>query len=154
MDTQDYLNLVNGKKGQFIKLAWKRDVKTAAAFKALKLEKQTITVARTGIEYDNLASTKEGREDGTLPAENAGLPWGADHIWNAYPYVTEYRGKHYARIYGAKNSIPQVTWFLNGVKIEKSVAVTFLTPSDKKRETERTSTYECFDVKMENLFEA
>lgn len=148
MKTEDYLNLVNGKKGQFIKLEWTRAVSLAAQFKNLIVTKNTQTVVRTGIIYDNLQSVIEKRENGELPEKNEGLSWGN---WKNYPFVITHKEIDYARLYSAPNQKPTVTWYLNGAKVSKDVIIPFMTPSDAKRELNRTSAFECFTVKMEDL---
>lgn len=77
------------------------------------VEKVTSMVIRGGIEYDNQGVVKEGREDGTLPEENAGLPWGQ---WAEYPFHIEHKGSDYARFYTASGISfePKVEYYLNG----------------------------------------
>ncbi len=53
------------------------------------VEKVTSIVIRGGVEYDNQKVVMEGRDDGTLPEENAGLPWGQ---WVEYPFHIEHKG--------------------------------------------------------------
>lgn len=149
METQNYLNQVEGRKGQFIKLCWQRMVKTAAAFRNLSLEKKTTVTARTGIQYDNIATVQEKRETGELPPENAGLPWG---MWKTFPFVIEHKGEDYARIYTVPNAKPEVEWYLNGKRITREVALTFLTPSDRAKANDHSKN-ECFTVKMNDLIE-
>jgi hypothetical protein len=153
MDTQTYLEEVQGRKGQFIRLKWRRNVTLAAKFKRDHLvEKETEVTARTGIAYDNLATVQAGRESGELPAENAGLQ--KNMKWKHFPWVIEHEvtGMEYARIYVAQGKIPTVKWYLNGEPTTKDTILQFLTPSDanKERGLER-SVNECFNVKLDNL---
>jgi hypothetical protein len=147
MDTTRYLEMVMGKRGQFITLCWQRTVKTAAAFKHLTIEKKTTVTARTGVEYDNIKAVQEKRESGELPAENAGLPFGE---WTVYPYVIRHNGQDYARIYTAKNAIPNCEWYMDGKRIDRAQGLSFLTPSDRKRAEEKSS-LDCFTVKMNDV---
>lgn len=156
MNRERFLVLVNDIPGQFVKLRWRRNQKTAAKFNHLVVEKETTAIVRTGIDYDRLASTIRGRKDGTLPRVNAGLQWGE---WvtepdDLFPFVLTHKGMDYGRIYAAKGQTPNVQWWLNGAPITAEVAHTFLTPSDAREEANRTSCHECFTVKMADLMEA
>jgi hypothetical protein len=83
------------------------------------VEKVTSIVVRGGIEYDNQKVVIEGREDGTLPSENAGLPWGQ---WAEYPFHIEHKGTDYVRFYSASGISfePKVEYYLNGILVDKS----------------------------------
>lgn len=155
MNEQDYLGLVSGSKGQFINLSWERDVRLKASYKNcpnIKIRKHTTAVCRTGLSYDNISAVQEKRENGELPSQNGGLPWGK---WKVFPWIIEHKGELYARIYNAANTNlkPNIYYTLNGVMISDSVAYTFMTPSDASRERERVSCYECFTVKLDDVKE-
>ena len=77
------------------------------------VEKVTSMIIRGGIEYDNQGVVIEGRENGSLPEENAGLPWGQ---WAEYPFHIEHKGSDYARFYSASGIAfePKVEYYLNG----------------------------------------
>lgn len=147
MNTSRYLELVQDKKGQFIKLSWRRNVKTAACNNHITLEKKTITTVRTGINYDNIGVVQEMRANGMLPAQNAGLPFGE---WAVFPYVINYKGVDYARIYPAQNSHAQVEWFADGHTVDPNYAISLLTPSDQKAAKEKHKPA-CFTVKMVDI---
>lgn len=91
-------------KGQFVKVSWTRPVKMkkTAPFKVFKT---VTTVARAGIEYDNIQHVQDKRADGTLPATNAGLPWGK---WAVYPYIIEHKDLKYLRFTASKNNNSEV----------------------------------------------
>ncbi len=84
-----------------------------------KVEKISRLVVSSGKTYDNQAVVKEGREDGTLPAENAGLPWGD---WVEFPYHISHKGTDYVRFYSASGLSfePKVEYFLDGVQVDKA----------------------------------
>lgn len=146
MNGDEFIALVKNKKGQFLPLKWKRKVPTSSKYKDIVLEKETSAIIRTGITYDNISNVKEKRENGELPAENAGLPWGA---WKHFPYVIENKGKEYARLYPDPLERSKVTWYVNGTPINPEIALNYLTPSDKKKEC--SDEKECFVVEMKNF---
>ena len=84
-----------------------------------KVEKITRLVVSSGKTYDNQAVVKEGREDGTLPEENAGLPWGE---WVEFPYHISHKGSDYVRFYPASgiDFQPKVEYFLDGIQVDKA----------------------------------
>ena len=153
MNTDKYISRVCKSKGQFIKLKWTRTVETAAAYRGLTILKETTATARTGIDYENLRMVQEARQNGSKPAKNAGLTWGE---WkeNCFPWIIEHRGQDYARIYSAPGAVPDVQFYLNGVKVNRSQILSYLTPSDRKKEIELDgSCNECFTVKMADIEE-
>ena len=109
-----------GLKGQFASIRTVRPLKVRKG-KAEILKDSTFT-CRVGVNYDNIAAVKEGRAGGTLPAENAGLPWGE---WCVFPYVIAHKGAHYFRCTSVHNdnAIPRVTYTRNGVEITKAEAM-------------------------------
>lgn len=97
-------------KGQFAGMTWQKDLPTRKGVQH-KVSKVSQAVVRFGVEYENLKSTKEGREDGTLPEQNTGLPWGQ---WKQYPYIIENKGNEYLRCtLGANNKI-KTSYFIDG----------------------------------------
>ena len=89
---QEFMNLILSRKGQFITAKTKRPVKVRKGMPAI--DKTSEFQCRVGVAYDNMQAVKEGREDGTLPEENAGLPWGE---WIAFPHVIGHKGELYIR---------------------------------------------------------
>lgn len=85
MDSESIKDFLLTRKGQFSKAIWHRPCKTLKAFAHMSIVKCTTVVVRTGIDYENLTSTKEGRADGTLPSVNAGLLPGQS--WEQFPYL-------------------------------------------------------------------
>jgi len=60
-------------KGANIIVEWTRPVKLRKAYKGMPLTVSKSMLCRLGVQYDNTAATKQGRDDGSLPATNAGL---------------------------------------------------------------------------------
>ena len=112
------------------------------------VEKVTSFVIRGGIEYDNQKVVIEGREDGTLPAENAGLPWGQ---WAEYPFHIEHKGSDYARFYAASGLSfePKVEYFLNGKPTTKAVIEPLCLASEFRKSDEPMPL--CMTIKADNV---
>jgi hypothetical protein len=68
-------------KGSFLRLEYRKVLKMKKG--KPQLYKRVLRTAKPGVAYDNIGVVKEGRQDGTLPAENAGLN-GVE--WVDYPY--------------------------------------------------------------------
>jgi hypothetical protein len=98
------------------------------------VEKVTSMIIRGGIEYDNQKVVVEGREDGTLPEENAGLPWGD---WSEYPYHISHKGSDYARFYMASGISfePKTEYYLDG-KLTTKAKVEHLCLASEFRKSE------------------
>jgi hypothetical protein len=101
-------------KGSNIVLEWVRDMDTRKGVE-VPFSKSVRMIGRIGINYDNMAAVQDKRENGELPAENAGLPWGK---WSEYPWLIEHKDKHYVRLYnGTSASVkPEVHFFKSGVE--------------------------------------
>jgi hypothetical protein len=105
-------------KGQIVTLITQRDCKVRKGKE--KIEKLSKFQCRIGVNYDNIASVKEKRENGDLPAENAGLPWGE---WLIFPYVITHKNEYYLRCTVLNNgNLPQVTFLRNNEEITKEMA--------------------------------
>lgn len=116
------------------------------------VERVTRMVVRGGGEYDELKATKEGRESGELPAENAGLPWGQ---WAQYPYLIEHKGEPYVRFYPASGMdvttkqpfIPVSEYYVDGELSTKEIAKQLCTASNFSN-SERSG---CFTIRASNV---
>ena len=131
-------------KGANIVIEWVRPMKTRKGITA-DLTKSVRMVGRMGIEYDNVKKVQDKRENGELPSENQGLPWGK---WAEYPYLIEHKGTFYVRLYnGTSEKVkPEVHFFQNGVEVEKEAIAAMVLKSEidsKKGET--------FTCKVENM---
>lgn len=116
MDAKDILAIVLSKKGQITTLTTEREVKVKKGqptiFKSSKFQ------VRIGCNYENLATTKQGRENGNLPETNAGLPWGE---WDQFPYTITHKGKTYLRVTAFNGNVYPVEYHDgNGNMIGKS----------------------------------
>lgn len=144
MNAAKILEIVLAKKGHIATIETRKPVKMKknqpAFFKASKFQ------ARVGVNYENLASTKEGREDGTLPEENAGLPWGK---WVAFPYLIEHNGKHYVRVTAFDgNKYPATFTDVNGNVVDKETVKAGALASEFKSSEDTPSV---FNIPLENI---
>ena len=152
--------------GQFVKASWRSNPKPAASFKEVLLEKHTIAIVQTGVNFANLSSVKQGIADGER-GEVQELPWGSWFIdpvteksW--FPYVITHRSKGsdedtlYLRLYpsGADNHIPKSVFLVDGVTVDKNVFARYLTPSESKKLLDPTVDKPlCFTIKLKNLLD-
>jgi hypothetical protein len=118
MNIVDIKNILSTRKGSNLSAIFGKELKTRKGVTDC-VEKVTSIVVRGGIEYDNQKVVIEGREDGTLPSENAGLPWGQ---WAEYPFHIEHKGTDYVRFYSASGIAfePKVEYYLNGELVDKA----------------------------------
>jgi hypothetical protein len=131
-------------KGQIVTMETRKSLKTRKGLASL-VEKQSVFQARVGVSYDNISRVIEGRENGTLPGQNAGLPWG---VWVIYPYVIEHKGKLYFRFSGVKNSfVPKASFFVDGKEAKKEEVCPLVLAS----EVQEKESPEVFNFALENL---
>ena len=138
------LNHLHSRKGQFSHAAWSRPCKTRKG--SPEIIKTTVATVRAGINYDNLSKVKEKRENGDLPAENAGLPWGE---WFTFPYLITHKDNLYVKLYpsGGETSA-KVEYMMDGMPATYEQVEPYLLASEKRKET---SELDCFTVKLESL---
>jgi len=142
---------ISQRKGANVRLCWKRPVKTKKSAGLIKVEKEVCTTGRVGIDHENKKSTIAGRADGSLPAVNAGLPWGN---WEWFPYIIEHNGQRYLRlnppIDNEKRPIKVssvVTWFLNDTETTYEKIEAYLMASEKRNDREKS----VYNVKIESM---
>jgi hypothetical protein len=135
-------------KGTIATLKTEKSCKTRKTAGDISVTKVSTFQCRIGVNYDNVAAVKEKRENGELPAENAGLPWGR-FVDGLFPYVIEHNGTFYFRCTTVNNNyIPEVHYFKNAVEISKDEAKLLCLASefyDKEGD--------CFNVKVNNILE-
>jgi len=148
MNIEIIKQIVKSRKGSNLSAVITKTLKTKKPHAGNKIEKITKLVIRGGVEYDNMGVVKEGREEGTLPSENAGLPWGE---WSEYPLHITHKGADYARFYPASGIkfTPHVEYFLNGVSVDKSVIEPLVLASELPKPKEEEPL--CFTIKAENV---
>jgi hypothetical protein len=105
------------KAGGFISAVWQRDCKVRKGVTA-RVEKRVAAHSLTfGVNYDNRAVVIAGREDGSLPAENAGL---RGFTWTEFPRFlrADKSGKDYARLNVTAKSRFSSVYLLNGKRVK------------------------------------
>lgn len=108
--------------------------------------KQSTFQCRLGVNYDNIAAVQEKRENGTLPAENAGLPWGE---WIQFPHLIGHKGNHYMRCTTVNSGfVPKVCFYQNGKEITKEQAEVDCLASEFAEKDN-----EVFTIKVESIIE-
>ena len=82
-------------------LTFKGQIVTLTASRKVKVKKGNPDIIKTsrfqcrlGVNYDNMASVNVKRENGEIPLENQGLPYGK---WVTFPYIIEHKGQFYLR---------------------------------------------------------
>ena len=145
--TEILANLLNA-KGQFVSVKFQSNVSTAASFKHLVITKITSAVVRSGIDFSNLGSVKDGIENGTRD-EVGSLPWGE---WISFPYIIGHKEKTYVRLYPSVNNIPNVSYFVDGSEVAKAEILQYLTPSSAKKMLEAKAP-ECFTLNTTNILD-
>lgn len=146
MNIADITTILSTRKGANLSAIIGKELKTRKGVTDC-VEKLTSIVIRGGIDYDNQKAVIEGREDGTLPEENAGLPWGQ---WVNFPYHIEHKGTDYVRFYSASGLpfTPKTEYFLNGEMVDKSQIQSLCLASEFPTRTEAPL---AMTVKVENV---
>lgn len=153
MNIEDIKLTLASKKGANLKATWGKTLKTRKDARGFKVEKITSMVVRGGINYDNMAVVQEGRENGNLPSQNSGLPWGT---WAEFPLHIEHKGTDYARFYPASGInvatggefVPEVTYLVDGIKVTKCEAKALCLASEFPSREEKPL---CFTIKADNV---
>jgi hypothetical protein len=141
------VNYLLAKKGQIVSFHTVRDMKVRKGQDPI--QKESWFLARVGVAYDNIQNVKDKREDGRLPEENAGLPWGQ---WLEFPYVIGHKGEEYVRCSTLKNSKVKgrVVYTRHGVEISRDEAVRACLASEFK---ERNDDSDVFNIKASSILE-
>ena len=131
-------------KGANIILQWHRACKVRKTCSDT-ISKAVRAIGRVGINYDNMAAVKEKRENGELPAESAGLPWG---VWAIFPYLIEHKGKYYLRLYKGTSATtkPFAQYYRNGIAVSFDDVKDDLLASEKGEKIG-----DCFTCKVEDM---
>jgi hypothetical protein len=139
-----FLELLMQRKGQIATVTTKRPVKVRKG--QPEVFKQSTFQCRVGVNYDNIQAVKDKRADGTLPAQNAGLPWGE---WLEFPYTIAHKGETYLRCTMLRNNFHQAPIFTlaDGSVIAKDAVIPMALASEFKEGDDN----EVFNIKMSNV---
>lgn len=146
MTYENVMGRISDKRGAFRSILWERPLKTRKNVKDVIVKRTYGTALRFGVAYDNLTSTKQGRADGTLPAQNAGLIGLAWIIPNLTLRSLK-TGDTFVRVSLARNSTFSTEYFLNGRKVTKEE----IEPLVLRSELGRHKMPEVFNLKTENI---
>ena len=134
-------------KGAFKSMVWEQQLKTKKQYADNIVTKRTTGSAlRFGVAYDNRKAVKEGRENGTKPAENAGLigrHWLVENLISQ----SDRTGKTLLRVSLANNSKMETEYFLNGRKVNKED----IEPMCYASETKAHEHTEVFDIATDSI---
>ena len=146
MNIQDIVSVIKTHKGANLRAMWGKSLKTRKGV-LQNVEKLTSIVIRGGIDYDNQGVVIEKRENGELPSENAGLPWGE---WAEFPLHIAHKGTDYARFYPASGIDfgVKVEYYLDGVQVDKATVQPLCLASEFPNREEKPL---CYTVKAENV---
>jgi len=111
------------------------------------ITKQSEFNCRMGVNYDNMAAVQEKREDGTLPAVNAGLPWGE---WAIFPHLIHHKGTFYIRCTTLAGNSRKATYFRGNAEISSDEAKLTCLASELPKHDEDV-TLDVFTVKVESI---
>ncbi|MEG1502477.1 MAG: hypothetical protein RR370_03710 [Synergistaceae bacterium] len=129
--SMDIIATAMSKKGQFASAQWRKTCKTLKACPVV-IEKETRAQnIRVGCSYDNLKTTVEGRANGDLPAENAGL---VGLRWVSYPVTltNPKTGRGFIRIETAQNTRFESKYYSDGKEVAKEEIEVYLQASEKR----------------------
>ena len=139
------LKILSAPNGSFQAVRFASIVKPSAVHKNVKLEKKTSMTVRAGIDYANLATVREGIENGQR-GEVKPLPWGE---WERFPYTITHKGNRYVRLYPLQGKV-KTTFFVDGSPVSREYFSGFLTPSESKKLLSGDPP-DCLTIKEENL---
>ncbi len=130
--------------GQFASVTFKSNPKPAAEFKGVVLEKVTTGVFRSGVNFANLTSVKEGIANNER-GEVQPLAWGE---WVNFPFVIAHKGERFLRLTTVNGAKSKSTFKVNGVEVNRDEFEKFLVPSARSGAKAAT---EVFNIKESNL---
>lgn len=146
MRISEVLQIIESLKGgQFHNIAWEKTLKTRKGITDT-VTKKSSAIVRLGVSYDNKQAVIDKRENGELPSENQGLPYGK---WEIFPYLIAHNGSFQLRVTTAKNTKVETQYFLNGEKVHKSEIAELVLKSEIPQPN--STPIDVFNLKIENI---
>jgi hypothetical protein len=142
--TNNVINAFLSASGQFASVTFKSNPTPAAAFKGTLLEKTTTGVFRSGVNFANLSSVKEGIANNER-GEVQPLAWGE---WVNFPFVIAHKGERFLRLTTVNGAKSKSTFKVNGVEVTRDEFESFLVPSARSGAKAPT---EVFNIRESNL---
>ena len=128
MTYNDIIKTITGTtKGSFHTMRWSKELKTRKGIQGISVTKETVATVRFGVGYDNMKAVQVKRENGILPEQNQGLPWGT---WKQYPYTIEHKGNTYIRAALTPNANIKTVYRLNGIEVDKETLANIVLKSE------------------------
>lgn len=121
MRYEEIMNIINNTgKGTIHTMTYGKELKTRKGVTA-KISKKTVMQIRMGVDYDHLATTIEGRKDGTLPPENAGLNPSLKWVDKGRNFLINTKtGRVMLRVAYANGNPTKTQYYKDGVPVEKA----------------------------------
>ena len=137
------------KRGTFVRIKYRTEVKPSARFKDLKIEKIVEATVRVGVSYSNLSAVKERRATEAKPMNPSHVQWwrwceGCRNIMKEKISDPSQRYITFATIPNGGNV--KVLWYINGKSVPEEEVRAITIPSYWNK-----SNLDVFDVKLENL---
>ena len=137
------------KRGTFVRIKYRTEVKPSARFKDLKIEKIVEATVRVGVSYSNLSAVKERRATETKPMNPSHVQW-----WRwceGYRNIMKEKISDPSQRYITFATVPnggniKVLWYINGKSVPEEEVRAITIPSYWNK-----SNLDVFDVKLENL---
>ena len=137
------------KRGTFVRIKYRTEVKPSARFKDLKIEKIVEATVRVGVSYSNLSAVKERRATEAKPVNPSHVQWwrwceGCRNIMKEKISDPSQRYITFATIPNGGNV--KVFWYINGKSVPEEEVRAITIPSYWNKPN-----LDVFDVKLENL---
>lgn len=137
------------KRGTFVRIKYRTEVKPSARFKDLKIEKIVEATVRVGVSYSNLSAVKERRATEAKPMNHSHVQWwrwceGCRNIMKEKISDPSQRYITFATIPNGGNV--KVLWYINGKSVPEEEVRAITIPSYWNKPN-----LDVFDVKLENL---
>ena len=127
MEVKNIIEILNKQhKGTFIRIGWKTSIESAKARKmGVSVIKETDTIVRWGIKYDNLRKVKMIKATQSLEEKVERKPW-CKHLEEA-PYIVQHLtdvSKHYLQLFTVnKKGLTKTRYYINGVLSTKQEVI-------------------------------
>ena len=137
------------KRGTFVRIKYRTEVKPSARFKDLKIEKIVEATVRVGVSYSNLSAVKERRATEAKPMNTSHVQWwrwceGCRNIMKEKISDPSQRYITFATVPNGGNI--KVLWYINGKSVPEEEVRAITIPSYWNKPN-----LDVFDVKLENL---
>ena len=137
------------KRGTFVRVKYRTEVKPAAKFKDFKIEKIVEATVRVGVSYSNLSAVKERRSAEVKPANPSHVQW-----WRwceGYKNIIKEKISDPSQKYVTFATVPgggnvKTFWYIDNKEVSEAEVRPLTTPSYWNK-----THLDVFDVKLENL---